>query len=848
MMLTNLIQDVRYSLRQLRKTPGFTVTAVLTLALGIGANTAIFTLIHAVLLKNLPVADPESLVHVGDNEYCCLLNLAAMGNDFAVFSYDGYKNLRDHTPEFEQLAAMQAGKQDLSARRASGDSLSHPSFGEFVSGNYFQTFGIQPFAGRVLMPSDDSESAQPVAVISYQAWQRDYAGDPSVIGSNFSMNTHPMTIIGVAPKTFYGDRLSEDPPDFYLPISQEPILGFAAARDKPNLGWLFLIGRVKPGTALGPLQEKMSGLLRQSLAQLPPYQTEHGKQELAKGHVVLTPGGIGIANMQHNEASSLHLLMGLSGLVLLIALANIANLMLVRGLARRAETSIRMALGATRARIIRQIMTESIVLACFGGLAGLVLAYVGTKSLLALMFPQSANVPIDASPSLPVVAFAFGISLLTGLLFGVAPAWITSREQPANAMRGANRTTRDRSSLLQRSLVILQTALSLVLLVGAGLLGESLNKIERQDFGLQTDNRVIVYMNPLKAGYKPEQLQGLYQQIEDKFHAMPGVERIGLTLYTPLQGTTWSFYVYVQGQPAPDPGKDVGATFNRASPDYFKAVGQRVIRGRTFTQADTATSPGVAVVNQSFVKKLFKPGENPIGQHIGSEEFKNAGDFEIVGIVDDSKYENPRDSAQPMYFIPMLQQSRTSPPKDRDASLYAGAFVLQMKAMTPGLEAQVRNTLASIDPNLSVDHYQTFAEQISENFNGERMIARLTLLFGLLALSLASVGLYGVTSYLVARRTSEIGIRMALGADRAGVVGMVMRGALLQTGIGLAIGIPTALLCVRFVKSQLYQVAGHDLPVMTGAIVALVVSAGIAGLIPARRAASTDPSQALRAE
>jgi len=847
-MIANLIQDVRYSLRQLRKTPGFTVTAVLTLALGIGANTAIFTLVHAVLLKNLPVVDPKALVRVGDNEYCCLLNLAAMGNDFAIFSNDGYKNLRDHTPEFEQLAAMQAGMADLSVRRASGDSSPHPSFGEFVSGNYFQTFGIQPFAGRVLMPSDDADGTQPVAVISHQAWQRDYAGDPSVIGSSFVMNTHPVTIIGVAPQTFYGDRLTEDPPDFYLPISQEPTLGFSAARNKPNLGWLFLIGRVKPGTALGPLQEKMSGLLRQSLAQLPPYQTEHGKQELAKGHVVLTPGGVGIANMQHQAASSLHLLMGLSGLVLLIALANIANLMLVRGLARRAETSIRMALGATRARIIRQIMTESIVLACLGGLAGLVLAYVGTQSLLALMFPQSPNVPINASPSLPVLGFAFGVSLLTGLLFGVAPAWITSREQPANVMRGTNRTTRDGSSLLQRSLVILQTALSLVLLVGAGLLGKSLNKIEHQDFGLETNNRVIINMNPLKAGYKPEQLQGLYQQIEDKFHAMPGVERIGMTLYTPLEGNTWSFYVYVQGQRAPDPGREVGATFNRASPDYFKAVGQRVVRGRTFTPADTATSPGVAVVNRAFVKKLFKPGEDPIGRHIGSEDIKNSGDFEIVGVVDDSKYQNARDPAEPMYFIPMLQQSRTSPPKELDSSLYARAFVLQMKAMTPGLEAEIRSKLASIDPNLSVDHYQTFGQQINGNFNGERMIARLTLLFGLLALLLASVGLYGVTSYSVARRTSEIGIRMALGADRAGVVGMVMRGAMLQTVIGLAIGIPTALLCVRFVKSQLYNVAGQDVWVMAGAVVALTVAGGVAGLIPARRAASTDPMQALRAE
>jgi macrolide transport system ATP-binding/permease protein len=848
MMIANLIQDVRYSLRQLRKTAGFTVTAVLTLALGIGANTAIFTLVHAVLLKNLPVVDPKSLVRVGDNEYCCTLNLSSFESDYTIFSYDGYKYLRDHTPEFEELAAMEAGGADLSVRRASGDMAPHSSRGEFVSGNYFHTFGIQPFAGRFLIPSDDGDGAQPVAVMSYQAWQRDYAGDPSVIGGSFVMNTHPVTIIGVAPQAFYGDRMTETPPDFYLPISQEPTLGFYAVRNKPELGWLFLIGRVKPGTALGPLQAKMSGLLRESLAQLPAYQSEHGREHLAKGHVVLTPGGIGIANMQHNAASSLHLLMGLSGLVLLIACANIANLMLVRGLARRAEISIRMALGAARARVLRQIVTESLVLACLGGLAGLALAYAGTRSLLALMFPNSPSLPIEAAPSLPVLGFAFSLSLLTGLIFGIAPAWISSREQPANAMRGVNRTTGDGSSWLQRSLVILQAALSLVLLVGAGLLGKSLNKLEHQDFGLETDNRVIVNMNPLKAGYQPAQLQGLYQQIEDKFQAIPGVERIGLTLYTPLEGNTWSFYVYVQGQRAPDPGQDVTAMFDRASPDYFKAVGQRVVRGRTFTPADTATSAGVAVVNQAFVKKLFKPGEDSIGQHFGSQVIKSSGDFEIVGVVEDTKYESARDSAIPMYFTPMLQQSRTSPPKDLDASLYASALVLQTKGITPGLESQVRKTLASIDPNLTLDHYQTFAQQIHGNFNAERMVTRLTLLFGLLALALASVGLYGVTSYMVVRRTPEIGIRMALGAARGRVVGMVMRGAMLQAGIGLAIGIPIALLCARFVKSQLYNVSGQDGWVIAGAVVALAVSACVAGLIPARRAASTDPMRALRVE
>ena len=841
-------QDVAFAVRQLRKNPGFAVTAILTLALGIGANTAIFTLVHAVLFQNLPVVDPKALVRVGDNERCCTLNLVSTDSDYTIFSYDNYKYLRDHTPEFEQLAAVQGGNIDLSVRRSSGDISSHSSHGEFVSGNYFATLGIEPFAGRVIMPSDDADGALPVAVLSYRAWQRDYAGDPGVIGSTFVMNTHPLTIVGVTPRAFYGDRMTEEPPDLYIPIAQEPTLGFYAVRNKPALGWLFLIGRVKPGTAMAPLQARMSGLLRQSLALLPPYQDKHGREHLAKAHVVLTPGGAGIANMQDQAASSLWLLMALSGLVLLIACANIANLMLVRGLARRVETSIRMALGAGRTRIARQMVTECLVLACLGGLAGFALAYAGTRLLLALMFPNSPNVTVHATPSLPVLAFAFGVSLLTGLIFGVAPAWITSREKPANAMRGANRATRDRTSLLQRSLVILQAALSLVLLVGAGLLSKSLNNLEHQNFGLETNSRVIVSLNPLKAGYKPGQLAGLYQQMEDRFQSMPGVKRVGLTLYTPLEGNSWSFYVFVQGRRPPNPGEELGASFNRASPEYFKAVGQRVIRGRAFTPADTASSPGVAVVNEAFVKKNLKPGEDPIGQHFGAAEIQNSGDYEIVGVVEDSKYISARDQVEPMYFTPLLQQSRATPPKDVDASLYIGAIVLEMKGMTPGLEAQVRKTLRSIDPNLTVDHYQTFEQQIHGNFNSERMTARLTLLFGLLALLLASVGLYGVMSYSVARRTPEIGIRMALGAGRRGVIGMVMRGAVMQAGIGVAIGIPTALLCVRFVQSQLYDIAGYDLPVMGAAVLALAVATCMAGLIPARRAASTDPMKALRSE
>jgi macrolide transport system ATP-binding/permease protein len=696
-------------------------------------------------------------------------------------------------------------------------------------------------------PSDDVVGAPMVAVMSYRAWQRDYALNPSVVGSTFMLNTHPTTIIGVTPPPFYGDRMTDTPADFYIPFSSEPILAESSLLHRKEANWVYVLGRVKPGTELVPLQAAMSGRLRQWLAQLPLYQKADTKKNLTQSHVKLSPGGPGIANMQEQYGSGLRLLTGISALVLLIACANIANLVLVRGLARRAETSVRMALGAQRTRIVRQMLTESVVLACMGGLAGLAVAYAGTRMLLTLAFPDSPNMPIHADPSPIVMGFAFALSLVTGLVFGIAPAWITSHSEPAEALRGSNRSTRDRSSLVQRSLVVLQAALSLVLLVGAGLLSKSLNKLEHQDFGLLTDNRMVIHISPGNAGYKPEQLQALYDQIEERFHALPGVERVGLSLYTPLEGGSWGEAVFVQGKPEPHQGDPIGSRWARVNPEFFDVIGEHVQRGRGITAQDTATSPAVAVVNQAFLKRFFPKGENPIGAHFGNSGMKSSGDYEIVGVVSDVKYVDPREDVRPMYFRPMLQVAHTEP-QDDIRSLYSGAIMLQMKGPVVGLESQVRRTLASINPNLTVVNFNTFEGQIDGLFSQDRMIARLTLMFGVLALVLASVGLYGVSAYMVAGRTSEIGLRMALGADRSSVVMMVLREALLQAMVGLVIGVPIALLCVRFLKTQLYGTAGQDLGVLAGSAVVLTIAACAAGLIPARRAASIDPVKALRTE
>jgi macrolide transport system ATP-binding/permease protein len=843
--LETTVRDIRYALRQLSRTPAFTFTVLLTLALGIGANAAIFTLVNAVLLKKLPVADPGSLVRLGDNNDCCVGSGNRHDGDFAMFSTDTYQHLKKNVPEFEELAAMQAGfwGRTIIARRDGTQGAARSVAAEFVSGNYFRTFGLQPRAGRLLMDADDTRGAPMTAVMSYDAWQRNYAGDASVVGSTFWINTKPVTVVGIVPEGFYGDRMSVSPAEFYLPIEAMPTLANSPYVHDPEQDWLYIIGRIKAGVAVTPLQEKVSAVLRQALATDEVFSSERGKTVLQKVHVVLTPGGAGIQAMQEWYGSKLHLLMGIASLVLLIACANIANLLLVRGMARRAEISMRAALGAMRGRIVRQLLTESIVLAGLGGIAGLGVAYAGARMLLMLAFPGAENIPIHTSPSLSVLGFASGLSLLTGVLFGVAPAWIAAQAGPIDAVRNSTRTTAASASVLQRGLVVVQVGLSLVLLVVAGLFLQSLKKLEGTDLKLDARNRYILHINPQTAGYTQTQLEALYRTMEERFHALPGVMKVGIASYTPMDDNNNGWAVQVQGQPF----LNVGASVIRANREYFDSVGTRVVMGRGIDARDTPASTTVAVVNQTFVKDLFKPGENPIGRHFGHPGPDSTGDFEIVGVVEDTVYTSVRKKDHLMYFVPMMQRPRSAKaPIEKDDSLYLGSIVLATDHPMNDMEKIVRATLADINPNLTVAQLQTFSEQISDRFTEERMISRLSTLFGALALLLAIIGLYGVTAYSVVRRTSEIGIRMALGAERSGVIAMVMRGAMMQAALGLGIGIPLALLCARFVKSQLYEITSADFSVMAGSVATLALAAFIAGIIPARRAASINPVSALR--
>src|SRR5215469_4094243 len=846
------MSNFKFALRQFQKSPGFAVTIMLTISLGIGANTAIFTLVHAILLKSLPVANPATLYRIGDLDDCCVNGGYQNDNgDFDLFSYDLYRHFQDNTPEFEPLAAFQSGQNMMTVRV--GNTMARSERTEYVSGNYFSTFGVGAYAGRMFQPSDDVPGAAPVAVISYAAWQASHGADGNVVGSTFFIQSHPVTIVGIAPPGFFGDRINDNPPAFWIPLNAEPVLEGATTLLKVSeSNWLYVLGRTKPGVAPKALEAKITASLRQWLATQPAYTLNGNNREIPKQHVVLTAGGGGIQNLQQETGDGLRLLTWISALVLLVACANIANLLLARGAARRAETSIRTALGAARSVLIKRALTESVLLAVAGGIIGVGIAYLGARMILSLAFPEARQMPIHAGPSPVVLGFAFLLSLITGVIFGIVPAWISSHADPAEALRGLNRSTGDRSLLPQKTLIVLQGALSLVLLVGAGLLTKTLRNLEHQDFGITTANRYVIHLDT-GGGYNLETIGTLNQRIEDEFKALPGVKSVGLALYSTLEGNNWGESVFVEGRPAPGPEDHNGSSWDRVTPHFFETIGQPVIRGRGFTDQDTAASQMVAVVNQAFVKKFF-PKEDPIGHHFGVFDQKFASNFEIVGIVADAKYTNPRDDVRPMYFRPITQFNRNITTSERQffmaesRSLYPNSITVQYAGDAASLESMARHTLANINPDLTVVSFKSLDYQVADNFNGERLISRLTGLFGVLALALASVGLYGITAYSVARRTNEIGVRMALGANRKDVIAMVMRRALILVAIGLTIGIPVALVGGRLMRTQLYGVSTYDPLTLAGAVLVLAASAALAGFIPSRRAASIEPMNALRIE
>jgi len=694
--MQTLRQDVLYALRQMRLSPIFTLTAMLTLALGIGATTAIFSLIDSVMLKSLPVADPASLYRVGDNNDCCVEG--GPQGSWGMFPYDLYQRFMAAAPEFEQIAAFQAGGSQFSVRRGEVNEPAKPLRGEYVSGNYFATFGVRAFIGRTLMPSDDQPSVAPAAMLSHRAWQQEYGSDPKVVGSSFMLDGHPFTIVGITPPGFYGETLRSDPPELFIPLQQEPVLTGTNSLLKQKNSWLRIIGRLRPGAKPDGLAARFTTIMRNWVvtdlgAEFPQFLPQI-KVLLPKQTINVIPAGAGVAEMKGGYEASLRILLAVCSLVLLIACANIANLLLARGSARRSQNSLRLAMGASRGRLIRQSLTESVVLSIMGGAAGVLVACLGVKIVVALAFRSAQFVPIAASPSLPLRAFAFGVSLVTGLLFGTAPAWLTSRTEPAEALRGANRSTRDRSSLSQKALVVVQATLSVVLLAGAGLLTRSLQNMEHQNFGFETDHRVNLSVNAPFSTYSPEKLDATYRSLQDRLQRIPGVQSAALAQYTPFTDN-WGELVVRQGHPQPNVTDDSSnASWDHVGAGYLEAMGQTILRGRGITDQDTAATEKVAVVDESFVRKFFKDGEDPIGTRFGITDVKNSGTYEIVGIVRTANYTDPSGRWRPsLFFVPLAQHVQYGDPMAQmieDRTHLIESVVLQLHGSMDGLEPQVR--------------------------------------------------------------------------------------------------------------------------------------------------------------
>ena len=852
--MKNLIRELRYALRQFRGARVFTITAVLTLAIGIGGTTAIFTLIHAVMLQSLPVTDPSRLYRIGDGNSCCVQG--GPQDRWGMYSYPLFERLAAELPEFEELTAFQAGGNRLSVRRQGVDTASRPLRAEYVTGNYFSTLGVRAFGGRVFTAEDDKPAAPPVVVLSHHVWQTTYGGERSMIGATLVIEGHPFTVAGVTPPGFFGETLRGDPPDLFVPLQQEPLLaGDTSILRQPVAAWLRVIGRLRPGATTDGIGPRLTAMLHQWMQHDSGYPANWMPdivQSLPRQVIEVVPAGAGVGVMKEQYSRSLQILLGVCGLVLLIACANVANLLLARAVARRGQTAVRLAIGASRRQIINQALVESILLALAGGVVGLVVAIGTARLLLALAFAGVTFLPIDTTPSPMVLAFAIGLALVTGILFGAAPAWFATRTDPMDALRGSGRSTGDHSSMTRKALLVVQAAVSVVLVAGSMMLARSLGNLSNQDFGYEVQSRVLVSLNRPPADYPPERLASLYRDVEERLTRLPGVRGAGLALYNPLTDN-WGELVLVAGHPAPKPGEQAGASWDRVSANYLQNLGVKLVRGRYFNASDNETSDLVAVVNEAFVRRFFKSDEDPLEQRFGLDLPQYASTFRIVGIVRDAKFagfalDQP---ARPMFYVPLAQTVDYDEPlmkRIESASHFVRGLLLVSDLPPATLEPEVTRALAAADPNLTVTSVRSLQQQIDRSFDQQRAVAGLAGLFGIVALVLAAIGLYGVTAYSVAQRTNEIGIRMALGADRGNVVGLVLHGAFRRVIVGLALGLPLAVGAGYLLSAQLYGVRFWDPLALSIGALSLAVCALFAAIIPARRAASISPIRALRTD
>jgi predicted permease len=832
-----MFQDIRYGIRMLLKKPGFTAVAVLSLALGIGANTAIFSLLDAVLLKTLPVERPDQLVLFGKGESMGMTTGFPDGST-DLYSYPFYQQVQQQrTDVFSGVASLLSMPWNVHGFVNSGGDIEQLQV-QLVSGSYFPVLGVNAGLGRVLTEADDQNvGAHPVAVVSYAWWQKRLAGNPSAVGQTITIDNTAYSIVGVAPRDFFGTTVGSAP-DLWIPLAMEKQMPPAHwdGRTGENFQDLFLIGRLKPGVTAEQANAAVNLLFKQSL------QTRAGAQptaqrlkELEAANVQLTPVSRGLSGLREQFSLSLRVLMGVVALVLLIASANVANLLLAHGAARSREFAVRLAVGAGRMRLARQLLTESALLALIGGVIGVGLSWWGVRLLLVMASDGPEAVPVNAAPNLRVLGFTIGVSALCALVFGTAPALRATRVEPNVSLKGG-KTLNALRNPLGKAFVVAQVALSLLLLVGAGLFVRTLVNLQNIPSGFKQENAMLFMIDTSATGMKGDdaKLPAMLSEVEQKVKQIPGVQAASFAFIVFNQGF-WSGPAYTREDGIPE-GQNRSLRNNIVGPDFFAAMGIPFVQGRGFGPQDIKSSQKVAVVTESMVQKFFPTG-NPIGKRFGIGGRESSETIEVIGVVKDAKYGNLKEQFRPMAFYPYTQVPDV-----------LGNFVVRFSGPSSAVVPQVRETIKQINRNLPVDDVVSLSDHIGRSLVQQKLIARLASFFGLLALLLACVGLYGVMSYGVARRTNEIGIRMALGARGRSVLWLVLREALVLVGIGLVAGVLASLALTKTAASLLYELKPNDPLTITMATIVLMMVALVAGYLPARRAARVDPMIALRDE
>jgi predicted permease len=831
-------QDLKFGARMLRKRKGFAVTAVLTLALGIGATTAIFSAVEAILFRALPLRDADRLVLFSDSPGEGTSDGSPPTGVRARYSYANYRHFADHLGAFESLAAFRNGETRVAILdEGTGSREVKLVSAHLVSGTYFPVLGTQALVGRTLTPDDDAESAPAAVVISHACWQRIWGGSPLVLGRAIRVNDKPFTIVGVMPPTFFGLRVRR-PPDVWLPLRYQPAMEKTASfATEEKVYWLNLVGRLRPGADLASAQAEVTVSFRQQLMeQAGPKPDKEWADAIEHSAVRLAPGARGISGLRVYYGPPLLVLLAVTALVLLIACANVTNLLLSRAVERRAEIAMRIALGAGRERLVRMLLTESLLLATLGGATGLLLALWGAEGLKLLV---SRTAPVDVGLSLPVLAFAMGASIVSGLLFGLAPALRAGRGDLETMLRSRSDPGGGRlRSGLAPALVVAQVALSLVLLVGSGLLVRSLVNLARTDLGFSREGVVLVDIDARISGLATSEMSDYYRRLLDRVEAVPGVGAATVATFSPMSGSQRTSNITIAGY-TPASGDDMIVGVNLVGPGYVGVLGLPLVAGREFDRRDTPAGPPVALVNQTFVRSFFPDG-NALGRRLGFGDDASAATIEIVGVVGDARYVDPKEKPTRTVILPLLQAT--------DQTAFTSDLEVRTTLDPEGVIPALRRAVTEVDPRVPIASVVTLDRQIADARHTDTLFAQLVGGFGALALVLACVGLYGVVSQAVARRTNEVGIRMALGASRRDILMMILREAGGLVGVGLIIGLPASALASRLIAAQLFGVGAADPPTLGLASAVLASIAILAGYVPARRASRLDPNAALRTE